>query len=178
MANKAIRPIRIEGNIAYVPLTQGYEAVIDAADVSLVVGYNWRARVSRRQDGSVYTVYAVRCTPRGDGGKQFNVPMHRVIASTPADLDTDHINGDGLDNRRGNLRTVTTALNARNRRRAANNTSGVKGVCWDARKGKWRARIRADGRCHLNRYFDTIEGASEAYAAASAAFHQEFGRVA
>ena len=57
-----IRQIRIQGDIAYVPLTKGYEAVIDAADVPLVQGNNWSATVRKR------TCYAFR-TERAKGGQ-------------------------------------------------------------------------------------------------------------
>ena len=44
------RPIRIEGDVAYVPLTKGYEAIIDVEDVPLVEGRNWHAHVVRKKD--------------------------------------------------------------------------------------------------------------------------------
>ena len=91
MAMKTIRPIRVEGNVAFVPLTKGYEAVIDAVDVPLVDGRRWFATVIRRRDGSIYTVYATR-TDVSDGRKH-NVHMHRVIVSNAHGLDVDHING-------------------------------------------------------------------------------------
>jgi hypothetical protein len=174
MAKKAIRPIRIEGNIAYVPLTQGYEAVIDADDAPLVINSNWAAQVKRRRDGSVRTVYAFQM--RGGRSDHRMFYMHRVIAGVPEGMVTDHRDGDGLNNRRSNLRHATDLQNGRNMRLSAANTSGVKGVYWAKRERRWVAEIRADGKQCLG-YFRSIEQAAAAYAKASAELHGEFGRV-
>lgn len=176
MANRKIRPIRLEGNIAYVPLTQGYTAVIDAADVPLVSGTNWTARISRRKNGTVYTVYAVRA--KTDEGKQRTVIMHRVIAGTPNGLDTDHADGDGLNNRRANLRNATKSQNQSNQRLSSANRSGAKGVTWHSASGRWQAGIRSDGKISFLGYFNCVTAAAFAYAKASAALHKEFGRIA
>lgn len=166
---KHIRPIRVEGNIAFVPLTQGYEAMIDAADVHLVEGFNWCASV----DGN--TIYAQRSGPRPE---KRTIILHRVLMGEPEGLEVDHCNGNGLDNRRANLRVATTAQNAQNRRITERNTSGFKGVHWDKRDRKWRARIVLDGERISLGLFTTPEAAHAAYCSASAKFHGEFGRTA
>lgn len=60
--------------------------------------------------------------------------------------DIDHINGDRMDNRVQNLRVVPAVLNARNRPKQSNNKSGVTGVSWDRRRGRWRVQIAQDSR--------------------------------
>ncbi|MGL6211903.1 MAG: hypothetical protein ACRC14_18925 [Paracoccaceae bacterium] len=173
-----IRPIRIEGDLAYVPLTKGYEAIIDAVDVPLIDGWNWHALVRRRRDGSIRTVYAARMDPR-DGGKQRHVRMHRVILglSHVDPAEGDHKDGDGLNNCRFNLRISTTAENRRNKRSQVNNTSGFKGVTFRMSNGKFSARITVNGeRIHLG-CFLTATAAHDAYATASATLHGEFGRT-
>ena len=167
MASSEIRPIRIEGNIAFVPLTQGYEAVIDAADVPLVSAWNWRAQPTR------HTVYAVRTDTSGP--KPITVRMHRVICETS--LKVDHVNCDGLDNRRGNLRPATNSENSRNARLSKNNTSGVKGVRWNARRGKWEAYLHLNRRLVFFGRFSSLPEATAAYAKASQDYHGEFGRT-
>jgi hypothetical protein len=167
--SRAIRPIRIEGDVAYVPLTKGYEAIIDAADVPLVEGVNWWAKISR------ITVYAAAKLPSPQRGDKL---MHRAIMNTPSKMETDHIDGDGLNNRRSNLRIATTSENQRNRGLSANNTSGFKGVSWQKRTKKWRAEIRSNGVYWWLGDFDTPEAAHAAYVAASERLHGEFGRVA
>jgi hypothetical protein len=174
MAKKEIRPIRIEGNLAYVPLTRGYEAVIDAVDVPLVQEFNWCAMIDKS------TVYAKRGAY--DGGKHRTVLMHRVIMGDPESLDIDHRDGNGLNNRRhggdGNLRVATKAQNARNKGRRRDNASGVKGVYWHKSAGKWAAQIRMDGTVIWSERFNCKTAAAIAYAKASRVLHGEFGRIA
>ena len=67
--------------------------------------------------------------------------MHHGVV-IPGGMLIDHVSGDPLDNRPGNLRLVDAAGNCRNVKRAKNNTSGATGV--DFRNGRWRARIRVD----------------------------------
>lgn len=169
MASKAIRPIRVEGQLAYVPLTQGYEAVIDAADVHLVEGCSWHVQV---RDHTVYVIRNDYST-----GKQRTIRMHRVLMGKPEGFEVDHIDGDGLNNRRSNLRVATKAQNQHNQRLARHNTSGFKGVGWHKRVGKWAARITLQGKMRHLGYFGTPEEASAAYASASKNLHGEFGRV-
>jgi hypothetical protein len=170
------RPIRIDGDVAYVPLTKGYTAVIDADDVPLVAEWNWSAQVFKRQrDGSIYTVYAHR--QQIVGTKKGALYLHRVIAGTPADMHTDHIDGDGLNNRRSNLRVVTRTQNMQNRRVCRTSATGLKGVFWHKRDCKWYAQIKAGGKKRHLGCFETKADAAEAYAAASAELHGEFGRT-
>ncbi len=145
----SLRALRIEGNIAYVPLTKGYEAVIDTADVALVEGFNWVAMVSP------HTVYAYRTSP---SPKRRAILMHRVLLGEPEGL-VDHRNGDGLDNRRDNLREANTSQNCHNQKVTSRNTSGVKGVCWNKSRGKWQASVMAYGKRKTLR-FATKEAAS------------------
>lgn len=164
------RAIRIEGDVAYVPLTKGYEAVIDAADVPLVDGFNWCAQVQS------HTVYAIRrdCS----GPTPSTVRMHRAIISEIDGLEVDHRDGNGLNNRRNNLRESTKAQNQQNSRIRRNNTSGFKGVCWDKASGKWMASIKANGKRRTLGRFTTPDVAHAAYVMASRALHGEFGRIA
>lgn len=177
MAAKRIRPIRVEGNIAYVPLTQGYQAIIDAADVPLVEGFNWHVLVERRRDQSVKSIYAVRnFVP--DEGKRRSAYMHRFLMPLPKGLQVDHIDGDGLNNRRANLRSATNSQNQHNQRLRYGNTSGIKGVSWMKRDRRWKAEIRVDGRRQYLGYFTDPNEAAAAYADASAKLHGQFGRTA
>ena len=171
MARMAIRQIRVQGNVAYVPLTQGHEAIIDAADVALVEGVNWCSKPTK------WAVYAVRNTPRDSNGKQGWEAMHRVIMGATAGVFVDHISGDGLDNRRKNLRFATNTQNQHNRRLCRASTSGLKGASLHKPSGMWRARIRCSGKQYDLGSFDTAEEAHAAYCEASRRLHGEFGRV-
>ncbi|MBT0780540.1 HNH endonuclease [Paracoccus sp. pheM1] len=88
----------------------------------------------------------------------------------------DHSNGDRADNRRENLREATPSENTRNRSVQSNSKSGVKGVSWEKRRGKWRSTIKLHGKqTHLGQ-FDTIEAARAAYDAAVYDVHGKFAR--
>ena len=89
----------------------------------------------------------------------------------PSDL-LDHRNGIPSDNWIKNLREATNADNGQNCAVQRNNTSGRPGVCWDIRRGKWRAYIKLDGKLRNLGRFDTIDDAAGARAKAKAAFHQ------
>ena len=165
------RQIIIEGDIARVPLTQGMEAIIDAADAHLVAGYDWSVMHSAR------TSYARRnqWTPE----KQHTILLHRVILGVPAGVRVDHRDGDGLNCRRTNLRPATCAQNNVNTRPHCDNRCGLKGVSRaDTKSLKFKASIQAGGiRRHLG-LFDTPEAAHAAYCAASAIHKPELGRTA
>jgi len=172
--SRKIRPIRIEGNIAYVPLTQGYEATIDVEDVQLVEKYTWHVRDGR---GPKYAVTSIT-----KDGIRVNIRMHRLIFNSPDHLEVDHIDGNGLNNRKrgpgGNLRLATPSENRCNRGRQANNTSGYKGVSWDKSRQLWTAHIRVNNeQKNLGRY-KTPEDAYEAYKSAAKVWHGNFGRIA
>jgi hypothetical protein len=164
-----IRPIRICGDVAYVTLTRGYEAIIDAADVPLVDGQNWSATVRP------FTVYAVG--KERIGTKRRTVYLHRLMLCEPDGLQIDHKDGDGLNNRRYNLRVATPLQNSCNQRIHPNNTSGFKGVTWDRKRGKWRAQISINCKQKNLGCFYSLEEAHSVYCLASKKYHAEFGRT-
>ncbi len=166
---KPIRPIRIESNLAYITLTKGYVAIIDAADVPLIDAWNWHALIG---ENTVYGRRTTVCMPRT------NMLLHRALMSPSPGLEVDHRSGDGLDCRRSNMRLATHAQNGCNQRLSNANSSGYKGVCWAERSGKWRARIIVGGKEIYLGLFDTTEAAHAAYTAASARLHGKFGRAA
>lgn len=170
MANRQIRPIRVEGNLAFVPLTKGYEAVIDAADVDLVSGVNWCAHVVGR------TAYAVRTARKG--GRNQTLYMQRIVISAGRNDHVDHWDGNGLNNTRANLRTASVSQNMHNQRRRNDNASGFKGVGFRKTDGKWRARIADKGQRVNLGLFGCPTAAAIAYARASQRLHGEFGRCA
>lgn len=111
---KVIRPVFVEGASAYVPFGDGTAATIDADDVALVAARNWH---STGPTGWSLTRYAISTWP------QPAVLMHRLILGLgpgakghgPGDVVVDHRDGDGLNNRRENIRAVTHVVNIRNR---------------------------------------------------------------
>lgn len=171
MSVKLIRKVRIEGDVAYVPLTKGYEAIIDAVDVCLVEHFNWCSTVGG------WTSYARRSWIDSNSGRHGSTSMHRALLSPPLGVCVDHINRNGLDNRRSNIRLATTSQNACNVRLRADNISGAKGVHWYASKKVWRAKIMLDGVLkHLGNFKD-FDAATAAYAKANSEIHGEYGRL-
>tara|TARA_R110002153_G_C13243703_1_gene490982 strand:- start:506 stop:1015 length:510 start_codon:yes stop_codon:yes gene_type:complete len=166
---RQVRPIRICGDVAYVTLTQGYEAIIDAADVPLFEPWSWFAVPTGG------TVYAVRSDYSGTNMR--TVYAHRTILGEPYGLDVDHKDGDGLNNRRENLRPATKSQNMRNRRINLNSTSGFKGVYFHRQAGKWAAQIKIRGKAKYLGLFASPEKAHSAYCTASRELHGEFGRT-
>jgi AP2 domain len=118
-------------------LTQGKVALVDDRDFGRLNKFKWLAH----ETGN--TFYAERMYTTQDG-KRHVIGMHRLIINTPNGLDTDHINGNGLDNRRINLRSVTHRKNLQNIR--TEKTSKYPGVCWRKRDKKWQAQIKISGR--------------------------------
>jgi HNH endonuclease len=114
------------------------------------------------------------------GGTQFLA--HRVAwalwCGKWPDEQIDHINGVRCDNRITNLRAVTPQENQRNRKKQANNTSGVCGVNWNSGVGKWQARVKVDRISRHLGYFDTLEEATVVRKEAEVKyeFHENYGR--
>lgn len=166
---KVIRQPRDNGDGTYsIPLTKGHEATIDAADLSLVSGFNWSAVVSRK------TVYASRAARRGDLPR--NIIMHRVILDAPEDMQVDHIDGNGLNNTRANLRICTQAENMLNKSTYVNSPTGYRGV-YPLPSGRFIARIRVDGKWINLGTYETAEEAAIERDKASIIHYGDFARL-
>lgn len=111
--------------------------------------------------------YYVRSLKRGSVRGAPVTLLHRFVLGACAGLDVDHRHGDGLDNRKQNLREVTTQQNGMNRQGPnRNSTSGIRGVNWHRHKQKWVARTMVGGKSHHLGYFtDKTEAADAARAA-------------
>lgn len=155
-------------NAVEVPLSQGFVAIVDAADADRVLQYRWSAKRCRN------TTYARRNVRQPDG-TYVTQSLHRFL--TGYDL-TDHRNGDGLDNRRANLRAATPGENGQNCRKRSHNTSGFKGVTWHKHRRKWLAQIKSgDGKNRFLGYFLSADEAARAYDAAARDLHGPFATV-
>jgi hypothetical protein len=144
-----------------VRLSKGKFAKVDDADFERVSQYKW----SFHDMGYAFT----NPGPRED---KTYILMHRFVNKTPHGMSTDHINGDKLDNRRGNLRDATHAENKWNKPAQANNTSGYKGVSQN-KSGTWDMQIRAIGK-RVSRRFSTKEAAALAYNDWARKLHGQF----
>jgi len=147
--------------VKYIELTQGYRTIVDDDVYEAIKHIKWH-----------YAEGYARRNVR-EGGKQRVQRMHRFIMGTPGHLQTDHINGDTLDNRKSNLRNCLKADNAKNARKRKKSLSSFKGVT-KFNDGVWRARIMINGKSISLGLHDTEEGAAEAYNVAALKHFGEF----
>jgi len=158
----------VTGNI---PLTQNCVTIVDDEDMDLI-RYRWHVKRESK------TSYAARNMP-GTYGK-VTVRMHREIIERVLNRQlqngeiVDHVNRDGLDNRRANLRICNHAQNLCNTQAPTNNSSGYKGVSFKKPTQKWQASIGYNGKKHFLGYYETALEAHEAYTEAAKTLFGEF----
>lgn len=154
--DRIIRPIVVRGDVAEIELTSGLKAIIDAEDIPLVQGRSWFTM------GAKHKRYAAT----RDGGAPKT--LHRFLMNPPDGMHVDHINGDGLDNRRSNLRLATPRENTANSRRDIGR-SGYIGV----QRAKYGNKFLAAMTINIGT-FDTAEEAARAYDAKAVEVFGEF----
>lgn len=149
----ATEPIGQPDGSYLVPLSQDMYARIDARDVKRVRSRTWHAAKDK------HTYYALASSKKSDG-RRSTIRMHRLILDPGHGMEIDHCNGNGLDNRRSNIRVCSHAQNSHNQR-ASCGTSRWKGVYWNRREGKWIAEIMHDGhRFFLGQFTSEIDAAA------------------
>lgn len=150
-----------------IPLSKGLFAIVDDDDFEWLSKFKWFSLTRN------HTTYANRSWDSQN--KRRGTVMHRVIMGVEdqRSILVDHINGNGLDNRRQNLRLCTAAQNLYNKRLSARNKSGFKGV-HKGESGKWHARIGVNSKSYQLGVYSTPEDAARAYNKAAAKFHGEF----
>jgi hypothetical protein len=89
----------------------------------------------------------------------------------------DHLDGNGLNNQRNNLRICTVSQNSMNRNKTVKNKSGFKGVIWWERNNTWKAEIRHNKNKIYLGYYKNIIDAAKAYNAAALKYHGEFANL-
>lgn len=144
-------------------LTNGGFSFCSEEDFDRLSKFNWFHVFDGNQ------VYAMR-----DNNQKGLIRMH---AEVMGGIGIDHINGDGLDNRRSNLRFATNSQNQMNRGKFSVGYSKFKGVSWHKRDHRWVAKIMADGRrIHLGNFINEFD-AAKAYNDAASQYFGKFARL-
>ncbi len=152
-----------------IQLTQGKVAIVDDDQYEALSRHKWCVH---NWDGYWY---AERGAQRD--GRWMTEKMHRVIMNAPNGIEVDHINGDGLDNCRANLRLATHAENMYNQRPRRDGTSQYKGIYWDKQHRAWRAQIMVDGHNIYLGDFNDEKDAAHTYDAAARRYFGEFAKT-
>lgn len=151
-----------------IKLTQGYHVLVDAEDYDALTKFNWQA--CNWKNG----IYVAKAGVQTKGIREKNMAMHRYLLNPPDGKFVDHINGNGLDNRKANLRICTNMQNQHNARLSKTNTSGFKGARWHKIEKKYIVGIRVDGKLLHVGYFRNKREAAEAYDKAAIKYFGEF----
>jgi hypothetical protein len=150
-----------------IPLSQNLSAIVDDEDYEAVNQYKWHAARTGR------SIYAYRHLVVD--GKRIKESMHRMIMNAPDGLFVDHVNGNGLDCRRGNMRLATISQNNQNRRLDCRNKSGVSGIHFNKLSRRWRAFLSVNG---VNMFLGSFLNFDDAVAARRAAMEKHHGEFA
>lgn len=149
-----------------IALTQGKVTQVDDGDFDYLNQLVWHACKHRN------TWYALHST-----SQKATIRMHRMIMNAPKGVQVDHKNGNGLDNRKKNLRFATHAGNMQNSRKPKNNTSGFKGVYYNKSRKVFQAYIMVNRKHIYLGAFSIPEEAARAYDKAAKKHHGLFARL-
>lgn len=150
-----------------IQLTLGLVTMVDDEDFEWLNKWKWGAHKS----GNVF--YVSRACYQS--GKAKTIKMHRLILGlNDSKTYCDHIDGNGLNNQRFNLRACTSSQNQMNRGAQKNNELGIKGIRLRKDNNKYQARIKLGGIDYYLGNFNTIEEAIIARKLADEVYHKEF----
>lgn len=155
-------PLLVEAQVVEVSLTNRKTGIIDAVDLPLIIGKKWHSVLCNKK----WYVHSDR-----DGY------MHRILLDAPKNRQVDHRDGDGLNNRRYNIRVCTITQNRQNTRNQENTKTGFKGVCFHRPTNSYGARIHVNHKKISLQYHPTAEAAARAYDAAALKYFGEFARL-
>jgi len=151
-------------------LSKGLIGIISSQDKETFGAHKWCASI--RQDGQIY---AIRRKVFPDGSSKL-VTLHReIMGKSESHIQVDHINGNGLDNRRRNLRFCTPSQNSTNQKLRSTNTTGFRGVTREW--GKFVAKITIDGKSNTLLRSTSAKECALAYDRAATIQWGEFARL-
>lgn len=152
-----------------IQLTRGKVALVDDADYEWLNQWKWCAN---KESNTFYAVRKIK-----SNGRWVFIRMHRLILGlTDPKIYADHIDGNGLNNQRSNLRQATNMQNQMNRGAQKNNALGIKGVFFYKHTNKYKAHIRLNGIAKTLGYFHNLEEAVAVRREAELKYFGEFAR--
>ena len=157
-----------------IELSQGKQAIVDDEDYEEVNKYKWCAHKGCR------TFYACRTLRINNGIQRKNkyISMHAFLLAPLKKQQIDHKNGNGLDNRKCNIRVCCYADNARNRPKCRGvKGSKYKGVTWNKWRNNFQAQIMVNGKRQFRRSFKSEIDAAKAYDTAAIKYFGEYAQV-
>lgn len=144
-------------------LIGNYEFEVDDGDRDLILSKKWRAVVVKTKSRDY--VYGRATTG--------NIFLHRLVMNCfDVNYEVDHIDGDGKNNKKENLRICTTSQNQMNSRVREDNTSGHKNIHRSKSTGKWQVDIRIKKK---KKYFGSFENIEDAVIRRNEVLEKEFG---
>lgn len=148
---------KVDGEVTTIYIVskgETFECFIDTKDLAIVGLYSWWLKRSKNTNYAMSTLY---------GDKKTHIHMHRLLAEPETTKEVvDHINYNGLDNRRSNLRVVSQSVNLRNQSKV----KGVQGVNKTSCGNYWRACVSVNNeQVHLGNYPTLEEACAARYAA-------------
>ena len=153
-----------------IPLTQGKYAIVDQHDFERLNKHKWHVCKSANTFYARRTIYTDK--------KRISIMMHREVIHPPENLLVDHINHNGLDNRKANLRLATCEQNSYNRIRfRKSKSSKYKGVRWNKQIKKWAVIICFNKKSKFIGYFKDEKQAAKEYDKAALKYHGEFASL-
>lgn len=155
------------------PLSQGMTAIVDDEDFEELNKYKWSFH--REKNGNIGG-YAFR-NKTVSPNKRITIKMHRELLHTPPGMEVDHKNGDGLDNRKENLRLATRQQNCANRKLFKNSIHGLKGVFQKLPCKNFYSQIRVNKKIIRLGVFETKEEAHQAYLEAAKKYFGDFANI-
>jgi hypothetical protein len=151
-----------------ISLTHGKVALIDDEDYDFVIQHKWYSHQCRKNA----PCYAIA------NQKNRVVRMHRLIMNAPKDLQVDHIDGNGLNNQKNNLRLCTAAENQHNQRvQKRAKTSKYKGVFTRKNRNKWSCQIKCNSKIYHLGYFKSEILAAKTYDTAAKKYFGQFAKL-
>lgn len=150
-----------------IPLTQGYFAIVDDSDFERLSKFKWYYHQGR----------AVRKPRTTDGKRRGFIWMHREVAKPDEDKVIDHINGNTLDNRRGNLRICTRSQNQWNKTLRSKSVTGMKNIQWKKEKKRYVVRFQKYGKKYEFGYFKDLQEAVKVRNESALKVHEGFNPI-